>query len=119
MSELIRLDPYGPRNEEMFLSEMNQLTSHHIFGCPEYGQIWAEWEEATEVEDLPFLHVGLFKRLSLKTASAKYSAQRVLHSSSTTGTSSKIQLDTYSSEMQSISSNKILADYLGAGKAPK
>ena len=118
MSELILKSTYGPRDDEQFLREMNMITEHHIRGCPEFSNIWRGWQRATKIEDLPYLHVGLFKKLDLKTESAEVSHERTLQSSSTSGVSSKIHLDSFSSQLQSKSSNLILKDFLGDGKAP-
>jgi len=118
MSKLLALEPYGPRNEKLFLQEMNELSVHHLEGSPSYKKIWPEWKMAETVNELPYLHVGLFKHLDLKTVSDAVSHERTLHSSSTSGVSSKIALDTKSSELQSLSSSKILGNFLGEKKRP-
>ncbi len=118
MSELLKRQPFGRRDEDLFLKEMNNLTHHHLRGCPEYDRIWSGWNGAVGIDDLPYLHVGLFKELDLKTERSDSSHERVLHSSSTSGISSKIHLDTRSSSLQAESSNKILSDYLGSEKLP-
>lgn len=118
MSDLMQKAPYGPRDDEQFLREMNMITDHHIRGCHEFSSIWKDWQRANKIEDLPFLHVGLFKKLDLKTESDEVRHERTLQSSSTSGVSSKIHLDSFSSQLQSKSSNLILKEFLGDGKAP-
>ena len=85
MSELLERPPYGAREDATFLREMEQLTRHHLAGCPLYARIWAHWKGAESAEELPFLHVGLFKRLALRTEKIGIVHERTLHSSSTTG----------------------------------
>ncbi len=119
MSELLNLAPYGPRSDGKFLDEMNALTLAHLQGCPLLPQIWPRWKPARSVADLPFLHVGLFKNLDLRTEGDGIRHERTLESSSTTGTQpSRIPLDTASSELQSKSVVAILRDFIGAHKRP-
>ena len=71
------------------------------------------------MEDLPFLHVGLFKRLVFRTENAAIVHERTLHSSSTTGTQpSQVVLDSFSSNLQSRSVLAILKDMVGERKRP-
>lgn len=118
MSTLLSMATYGTRDDSLFIKEMNALTVHHIKGSREYSAICTNWQEASKVEDLPFLHVGLFKHLNLKTISENIIHQRTLHSSSTSGISSKIFLDKKSASLHSKSAKKILEDFLGSEKRP-
>ena len=118
MSELLALEPYGPRNEQLFLQEMIELSLHHLNGSSFYKRIWPGWSDADSVYDLPYVHVGLFKYLDLKTMGDSIRHERTLHSSSTSGIASKIILDKKSAELQSLSSSKILSDFLGNQKRP-
>lgn len=118
MSKLLNLAPYGPRNDALFLQEMNELSFHHLKGSLLYKKVWPSWEGSETIDDLPYLHVGLFKYLDLKTVTDSVKHERTLYSSSTSGISSKIVLDTESSELQSLSSSKILGDFLRENKRP-
>ncbi len=119
MSALLDQPPYGPRENAAFLREMEQLTRHHLAGCPLYAKIWGHWQGAESVEDLPFLHVGLFKRLVFRTDHAGIVHERTLHSSSTTGTQpSQVVLDSFSSNLQSRSVLAILKDVVGDRQRP-
>jgi len=118
MSHLLQREPYSPRDEAIFLDEMNALTEHHLSGSPTYRSIWPDWRRAEVVNQLPFVHVGLFKYLDLKTHYPGIERQRVLESSATTGTSSKIALDAESSALQTESSSRILANFLGDHERP-
>lgn len=111
--------PYGQRDDGKFLRQINALTIHHLRGCPEYARIWPEAGSAARIEDVPFLHVELFKHMQFKTKAEGIRHERILKSSATTGSkSSMIMLDSYSSQLQSQSANAILSDFLGSEKQP-
>jgi hypothetical protein len=98
---------------------MAWLTRHHLRGCPEYGRIWPGWHGADSVEELPYLHVGLFKLLELKTEGSGIQHQRTLNSSSTSGTgASRIVMDSLSARLQGESSIAILKDFVGPELRP-
>lgn len=119
MSAFLDRTPYGPRDDDAFLSELRSLTEHHIAGCPEYARIWASWHPSNNIEDFPFLHVGTFKSIQFTTKAEGLKHQRVLKSSATSsGTSSQIMLDQHSAELQARSSNAILTDFLGQDQRP-
>jgi hypothetical protein len=119
MSTLLKCAPFAARDETVFLAEMNQLCRWHLAGCPEYRRVWPDWSEARRAEDLPYLHVGVFKHGLWKTVAPGIAHQRTLRSSSTTGASaSRIALDERSSELQARSSSAILGELLGQGLRP-
>jgi hypothetical protein len=122
VSELLTRPPYGPRDDAQLLREMNALTAHHRAGCDEYARIWPAAKDAETPEDVPYLHVGLFKQIELKTRADESHAikhERALLSSATTsGVSSRIVLDSHSGKLQGQSSAAILADFVGPGKRP-
>ena len=119
MSMLLDKPAYGARDEELFIAEMNALTRHHLAGCPFYRRIWSAWTTAACAEDLPYLHVGIFKRLALSTTSEGIRHERFLTSSATTlGVSSRIALDASSSQLQSRSTKAILEEFIGPAKRP-
>ncbi len=119
MSALLERSPYGARDDHAFLSELRTLTAHHLAGCAEYARIWPLWTSAEEPAGFPFLHVGTFKSARFMTVSPGINHQRILKSSATSsGVSSRIALDQRSVELQSRSSNSILADFLGDERRP-
>ena len=118
MSILLSKPPYAERDERRFAEELTLLTRHHMEGCPAYRRIWAQWHDTGRMEDMPFLHVGLFKHLDLKTQAEGIQHERELHSSSTGGRSSHIALDTKSSALQAESSRLILEDAVGPAQRP-
>ena len=112
-------EAYAPRDDGLFLADMNALTRFHLDGCLEYRQVWPEFEDASGLHELPFLHVGLFKSLALKTRAEGIEHQRTLKSSATSsGVSSLIALDKSSSERQSASTLAILKDFVGETRRP-
>ena len=119
MSSLLQAPPYGERDDAAFLRELNELTRHHLAGCPEYTRIWPNWQGSDSVADFPFLHVGTFKAIQFKTDAEGLKHQRVLKSSATSsGVSSQILLDQRSVELQAQSSSAILRDFLRSDLRP-
>ncbi|MCH2109941.1 MAG: hypothetical protein MK135_11460 [Polyangiaceae bacterium] len=118
MSDLLNMKPYSQRNDARFLAEMQALTRHHQQGCLPYGAMIAG-REFPSIEELPFVHVGMFKNIALKTESDHITHQRNLLSSATSsGVSSVISLDKTSSELQSKSVIRILKDFVGEERRP-
>lgn len=119
MSSLLKRAVYGPREDRLLLEELNVLTRHHLQGCPAYGRVWPNWSSASRFEDLPFLHVGIFKQFVWRTTGEGIRHQRTLFSSATTsGISSQIALDTESSRLQAESAKAIFQHYLGTAIRP-
>ena len=118
MSELLKLKPFGPRADDILISELNELVGYHLSGCPAYSSIIGRYHPIKQIEDLPFIHVGLFKHMDLRTTVTGVKHGRILHSSSTSGINSKIVLDDKSSALQADSSKKILGDFIGDDARP-
>jgi hypothetical protein len=102
---------------------MNALTAHHAALCPEFAAAVGvsaanPLVPARRVEEIPFLHVGLFKRMKLATSAPDNRTVRTVLSSSTSGTASRIQIDEKSSRLQSKSAGAILHDFIGGGLRP-
>lgn len=117
MSELLELPPFGPRDDARFLAGMNELTRFHLEASPELRRMWPRWNGAASIEELPFVHVGVFKQLLLRSRGAAH--QRILRSSGTSGgAASRIALDEESSELQARSSVAILREVVGPERAP-
>jgi hypothetical protein len=119
MSALVDLAPYGSRDDAAFLAEMNRLTVHHLTACSEYARVWPKWEAASRLDELPYLHVGVFKWIDFRSGGEDIKHERTLLSSATTsGTPSRIALDAKSSELQARSSLAILGDFVGTSIRP-
>lgn len=118
MTDLIGRPPYGPRDDETLLSELNELTRHHRKYCAPFARIWPDWSGSSRIEDLPYLHVGLFKRGAFTTEFPGVRRGRTLRSSGSGGPVSRIALDEESSTLQSRSAAAILEDLLGSHRRP-
>lgn len=118
MSRLLASAPYLARDDQTFVGEMCAITEHHARLCPEFGRVACGPQPAGEspLERLPFVHVGLFKRMSLVSAMPGARAARTVLSSSTTGISSRVMVDQESSRLQAESSRSILGDFVGSGR---
>ncbi len=109
---------YGERDERAFLDRLTELNELHFRGCPAYASILGKVPRISSVEEAPFLHVGLFKRLRLITKGEGIVHGRIVRSSSTSGVASEITLDEESSRLQSLSSLRILEDFVGRETRP-
>ena len=119
MSRLLERAPYGPRDDALFLAEMNELTRAHLAGCEPYRRMWPDWHGAERASELPFVHATVFKHVDLRTEGAGIVHQRTLRSSATSGQApSRVALDAASSELQGRSTRAILADFVGEEKRP-
>jgi hypothetical protein len=119
MSELLDQGPFAPRDDSLFLREMNALSRWHLDHCPEYRRVWSDWHDAHSAAELPYLHAGLFKHVTLQTQAEGIKHLRVLLSSSTSGGQpSRIALDERSSMLQERSTRSILAEFVGSSPRP-
>src|SRR6185503_6090680 len=119
MSALLERPPFSARDDAELLREMNRLTEFHREACAPYAAIVRGVRSAKTLAEVPFVHVGLFKQMELKSTHASVHHQRVLKSSATTsGTSSRISLDDESSKRQSKSVVSILSDFIGSDARP-
>jgi len=119
MSELLGRPPYGPRDDAQFLAEINRLTAHHAAWCEPYGRlVGAQPQPAARIADVPYVHVGLFKRVNLVTQAPNAKIVRSVLSSSTSGVSSRVTLDELSASLQSASVEAILQSFIGPAKRP-
>jgi hypothetical protein len=119
VSTLLRYAPFGERDDARLLADLNAVTQHHLAGCTPYARMWPDAVPAERFDQVPYVHVGVFKHLDLRTESINIRHQRTLLSSATTsGQSSRIALDNESTRLQSQSSCAILTDFVGAQQRP-
>ena len=116
MSELLAYPPYSERRDALLLEEMNAVTRHHLERNEVYRRIWPKWQQASSLDEIPFLHAGVFKHLRL--ASGDAARARTLVSSGTTGTQSQVVMDADASRLQAASSKAILAEFIGSAMTP-
>ncbi len=119
MRSMLDRPPYGARDDAEFLAEMKRLDEHHRRGCPVYAAVHPQARCAESIEQIPFLHIGMFKHFDLRTNFRGASFARTLRSSATSGTMpSRIALDLESSKAQSESTQAILQDFIGDERRP-
>lgn len=118
MKLLVEAPPYACRDETALLAELERLTEHHLMGCVPYKKMWPNWVPGS-LPALPFVHVGVFKDLLLRTDTDGIKHQRILRSSATTsGIASQVLLDERSSALQAQSARMIFGAWLGTEQRP-
>lgn len=123
--EMLLIPPFSLEKKEKhkFLTDrLVELTRHHRANCPQYARILESigfHEDAvSSYEDLPFLPVGIFKELNLKSV-LDNAVVKTMTSSGTTGQAvSKIYLDKITSSNQQKTMVKIVNEFTGSGRMP-
>jgi len=118
MSDLLDRHPFSDRDDAALLQAMNDTTRWHLEGCPAYRAVWPTFTQAASLDQLPFLHVGVFKHRVWRTTGEGIAHKRLLKSSSTSDVSSQIPLDARSGPLQARSSTAILEALLDADRRP-
>lgn len=108
--------------EARLLKAANELTEFHYKNCPEYKQIinviYDGPTESKALSELPYLHVGLFKKHELYSV-PKCNIIKTMYSSGTTGQAqSKIFIDSETATIQSKVLIKIVSSVLGNKRMP-
>jgi hypothetical protein len=124
--DLLNLPPYGVPTEDKaaaLLAALREAIGHHLANCPPYAR-WLRQQgfdpraPLASVADVPFLPVGIFKRMFLASVPEKQIV-RVLASSGTSGqTPSRIPLDQATRNRQMKALTAILSHRLGAERRP-
>lgn len=125
LQEYLKLSPYSLDKDEKrqkFTDYMNELTGYHFEHCPEYAQMLKGLNFSTdkkyELEELPFLPVGLFKSFELRSVPQE-NIVKVMKSSGTSGQSvSKIFLDSTNSRAQMRCLSNIVTSFIGGKRQP-
>lgn len=123
--EFLKIAPYSLDKEEkrrQFTSYINELTKYHFENCPEYAQMLKGLnyspEKIYDLEELPFLPVGLFKEFELFSV-PKEKIVKTMTSSGTTGQKvSKIFLDKDNALDQQKVLAKIVTSLTGNSRMP-
>lgn len=124
-NELLSRSPYEWNHEQkqsFLLERMNELTHTHYENCTEYRTLLDKLHggktEYQSLEDIPFLPVSLFKKLSLKSILDEM-VFKTMTSSGTTGQQvSKIYLDKETANNQQKVLTKIVSDFTGGSRMP-
>lgn len=104
-----------------FFTEIKNLTIFHRNKCKIYQKILdndkIEINSIRSIKDIPFLHVRMFKEYNLKSVK-KNDVHKILHSSGTSGLSSKIFLDKINAQNQSKALANIFVNKFGNERIP-
>lgn len=104
--------------EARLLAGLNELTALHRERCAPYARFVAGAAlPFARLEDAPYLPVTMFKAYDLRSVFSD-DARAVLSSATTSGISSKIWVDRETADLQRITVNRILADFLGPDPRP-
>jgi len=121
--ELLEGEPYGASQEEKeaaMTAELIRLTEKHRRKCAPYrGMLdMLGYGGAASLEDIPFIPVGLFKELELKSIPEE-EVFKTMTSSGTTGQRvSRIFLDRGTAAAQQKALVKIVSDFTGSARLP-
>ena len=123
--EYLNLPPFSLAKDEKrqkFTKYMNELTQYHYENSAEYARMLDalnfSQEKNFELEELPFLPVGLFKNYELRSV-PKENIVKTMTSSGTSGQSvSKIFLDKNTALNQQKTLVKIVTDFTGNSRIP-
>ena len=105
----------------MLLEELVKLTEHHRSSCRIYrnytDSMFSGIGEVASLSDLPYLPVRAFKQFELKSV-ADEDVYKVMRSSGTSGSFSKIFLDRGTAREQTLALTATFADHFGSGRFP-
>ena len=105
--------------EKLLLKELNLLHDHHLVNSNEYRKLFKSNDAVkSNISDFPFIPVSAFKNHSLFSVK-KEDIVKTLTSSGTSGSAvSKIYLDNYTANLQSLALSKIFGEILGDKRLP-
>lgn len=110
------------KKEQQLLKEMNRLTALHRERCPEYSRyldaIGYTREQADTLEEVPFVPVGVFKELALKSIPDSEVFKTMMSSGTSGQRQSKIFLSKENAILQQKVLLRILGDFVGPKRLP-
>ncbi len=124
--DILDSEPFSLRKsdkEEIFTRALKELTQHHIVNCVEYGSIVnglqtsMVWNLRT-LEGFPFIPVRLFKLLDLKSINKNDVFKEMLSSGTSNQNPSRIFLDRFTAQKQSIVLSKLFKSFIGLNRPP-
>lgn len=122
--ELYSRDPYTvnrKEKQELLSRRLSHLSKFHCDECSQYSNLMKGLNKKpiiSELADIPFFPVRLFKELDLKSVTDE-NIVKTLTSSGTTGQKvSKIYLDRITAVNQQKTLVKIVSNYIGSSRAP-
>lgn len=124
IENLLRLPPYDCIAEEknsLLVPALFELTQIHVNNCKPYGRgvssLFSDWRAGREIADLPFVPVSLFKERIFRSI-AQEDVFKVLTSSGTTGSPSRIFLDAVTAKLQTLALSQIVQSFIGKHRLP-
>tara|TARA_Y100000590_G_scaffold466795_1_gene643388 strand:- start:3365 stop:4429 length:1065 start_codon:yes stop_codon:yes gene_type:complete len=122
---LLKSNPFSlnkREKSEIFIKQINLLTSHHYKNCSIYKKIIESLKykikNNKKIEDLPMLPVRLFKKFDLKSVSNNKVVKKLFSSGTSGQEPSKIYLDKENSINQVKVLGKIMSHILGNKRLP-
>lgn len=125
MSLLLEAEQYTvPRADRRaaLLGDLNDLTALHYGSCPPYRRVvdvaYGGLRRAGSLEEVPYLPVGLFKEVELRSVPEK-DVIKIMHSSGTTSQQvSRVFLDVETARRQTRALSSIVTHFLGRQRRP-
>ena len=118
-NSLLKINPFSVFNRKkniFYLKFQKLLFNHHYKYCEEFkrisDQLFKKPNKNTNLEDLPFLHVNLFKKFNLKTNYNNNNHKIYTSSGTTSKNLSKISLDKKTSLLQSVILKNIFSELI-------
>jgi len=125
INKLFEIPPYSLSEEKkliFFKEKISKLTYHHYNNSKEYKKLLDflgfKCKKVTDLKEIPFLPVRLFKEFNLKSISQKKVIKVLLSSGTSNNQPSKIYLDKENANMQSKALNKIVKTILNKERLP-
>jgi hypothetical protein len=125
LRQLLSLPPYSLATDQRnatLVQALSELTTAHRTRCPEYDRIvsalFAEAGPATQLSELPYLPVVLFKRLELASVPPSDIFKVLRSSGTTTSIPSRVVLDRETARAQSLALKHIMVSILGTKRLP-
>lgn len=125
IDELFRHAPYStePGNHGLLRAAVREAIQHHCANCPPFARWYSRQNldpnaEIKSLDQVPFLPVSIFKRLTLESVSEK-DAVRVLKSSATSSqTPSRVVLDRITRDRQMRTLARLMSALMGPTRRP-
>lgn len=123
-SDFLSLQPYQvskDEKQEILITKLNAVTEHHKICCKEYEnylRAFGYGKEATSINEIPYIPIGVFKQLELKSVKEE-EIFKTMTSSGTTGQAvSRIYLDHETASWQQKVLCRIMGEYIGENRIP-
>lgn len=125
LETLLEAEQYSlgrPHKERLLLGDLNDLTELHYASCDGYRRVvdvaYGGLAPAETLDQVPYLPVGLFKEVELRSV-PEDDVIKIMHSSGTTSQQvSRVFLDVETARLQTRALSSIMTHYLGRERRP-